>query len=93
MLPQTPEQRVERLEQRMTMLEELPARFDRLELLIGQLGEQLRAEIRAGDERLEDIMREQFEAAERHARILHEEALARIQLMEEGRSARKRKRE
>ena len=61
MPPQTLEARVERLEERVTKLEDLPARMDALSTQISQLREEmhsgfsnlreeLRTEIRAGDE-------------------------------------------
>jgi hypothetical protein len=114
MQPQTLERRVEWLEGRVTMLEELPARFDQLELLIAQLGEQLRAEIRAGDEETRRTLREEIRAGDEetrrslreeirtadeqirrvlqneiatvmsHARLLHEDLVAKLRLIREG---------
>jgi hypothetical protein len=58
MTPQPIESRVENLEDRVTRLEELPGRVDRLELHIVQLRSEMhaefsdvRAEIRAGDQK------------------------------------------
>ena len=47
MQPQPLERRVERLEQRVTVLEELPGRIDRLELQFVQLREEMRGEFSA----------------------------------------------
>ena len=69
MPPQTLEARVEGLEQRVTTFEELPARLDALSTQVSQLREEmhsgfsnlrdeLRAEIRAGDDQVMDHARE-----------------------------------
>jgi uncharacterized coiled-coil protein SlyX len=47
MQPQPLERRVERLEARVTILEELPARVDALTLQVSQLREEMRAEFSA----------------------------------------------
>jgi hypothetical protein len=67
MSPQPLATRVERLEQRMTALEELPARVEALELQIVQLrGEMhgefaaLRIDMRAGDEETRRVLREEL---------------------------------
>jgi len=45
----------------------------------------LRGEIRAGDEETRREMRELFAASERHSRVLHEDVIARIAAMSNGR--------
>jgi hypothetical protein len=67
MSPQPLATRVERLEQRMTALEELPARVEALESQIVQLrGEMhgefaaLRMDMRAGDEETRRVLREEL---------------------------------
>ena len=47
MSPQTLVRRVEKLEERVTILEELPARIDDLTLQISQLREEMRGEFSA----------------------------------------------
>jgi vacuolar-type H+-ATPase subunit H len=102
---QTIEARVEHLEERVTTFEELPARMDALSTQISQLREEmhggfsdlrdgLRAEIRAGDDRVMEHARELFaylkeqiqavdERVMSEARRLHEELKGRIQTGEE----------
>jgi len=67
MAPQTVVTRVERLEARVTILEELPARIDALTLQVSQLREEVRAEfsatrteIRAGDEETRRVLRDEM---------------------------------
>ena len=83
MLPQTLEARVERLETRVTDLEEIPARMDALSTQISQVREamhsgfsslrdELQAEIRLGDDRVME-----------HARELHRYLKAQIQAGDE----------
>jgi BMFP domain-containing protein YqiC len=78
MPPQTLEPRVESLEQRVTVLEQLPARVDHLAVQISQLRDEMRAEFSAT---AQEIMA--------HARMLHEDLLSRIALLEEGRPSRR----
>ena len=80
MQPQTLVSRVERLEHRVTTLEQLPARVEELAGQISQLRQEMHAEfsavrreIAAGDA---EIMS--------HARVLHEDIVARLTLMKEG---------
>jgi hypothetical protein len=76
MSPQSIETRLEKLEQRVTILEQLPASIDGLTLQIVQLREEmhvalsasatsleasLRKEIRAGDEKTRRVLREEFQ--------------------------------
>jgi hypothetical protein len=93
------ERRVEMLEKRVDILEQLPERVGAVELQIVQLrkdlrgefsalGAELRAEIRAGDEEtrrvLRDEMRELFADNQRQMRILHEDVIARIATIRQG---------
>jgi hypothetical protein len=71
MPPQTLERRVERLERRVTILEQLPARVDGLAVQISQLREEMRAEFSAvrneivvGDERVITTLREEIRAGD-----------------------------
>lgn len=89
------EERLSSLEARMTAVEQLPSRVDRL-------ASELRAEIRAGDEVLREDMRtghvmiltaltEQIEESRRETRVLHEDVLGRIRVVGEGLAARDEK--
>ena len=69
MARQVLETRVESLERRMTTLEQLPERLDRLESQILQFREEV------GDE---------FSAVRREMRVLHEDVLGRIAVIGEG---------
>lgn len=106
MPPQTLVRRVERLEERVTILEQLPARVDALTSQISQLREEMRAEfsavrtenqagdeetrrslreeIRAGDEETRRVLREADERILNQARVLHEDVVARLALIQEG---------
>jgi methyl-accepting chemotaxis protein len=91
---QSVENSLERLEQRVTAIEQLPARMDRLESQIVQLRAEMRDEFsairRELTERIEDARAESrslFEDARRENRVLFEEALARITNIQEGLSA------
>lgn len=95
---QSIEKRVETLEPRVTALEELPGRMDRLELQIVQLRVEMRdefsairEEIRAGDETVVSTLSVRIEDALREARVLHEDAIARIAVIGEGLAARDEK--
>ena len=94
--------RVESLESRVAVLEQLPAKFDALALQISQMREEirgefsaLRTEIRAGDEETRRVLRDEIRAGDeetrRHALVLHEDAISRIALIEEGRKTRRSK--
>ena len=98
MSPQTIESRLETLEQRVTILEQLPARIDGLTLQIVQLREEmhvefsavraeLREEIRAGDEETRRLLREEIRAGDKevmsHARVLYEDLKATLALIKE----------
>ena len=89
MQPQTIDSRVERLEQRVTVLEQLPARMDALEVQVSQLRDEMHAEFSAT--RME--MRGVDERLSTQMRVLHEEVLARLTLIgEAGPRPRKRSR-
>jgi hypothetical protein len=110
MPPQTLAARTERLEERVTALEQLPARIDALTSQVSQLREEMHAEfsalrehvrvgdedtrrslveeIRLGDEETRRMLRDEIRAGDeetrRHARVLHEEILSRLTLIQEG---------
>jgi hypothetical protein len=95
---QTLTNRVEVLERKLESLEKLPERMDLLELQCLQFREEvraefsatraeLRAEIRAGDEQTRTDLRAEIRAGDEetrtYMRLLHEEMLARIALLDE----------
>jgi vacuolar-type H+-ATPase subunit I/STV1 len=103
MQPQTIVSRVERLEERVTALEQLPARMDAFELQLLQFRDEVRAEfsatrgeMRAGDEETRRTLREEIrEGDERiltQARVLHEEVLARLEVIHEAGPRRRKRR-
>ena len=90
------EARVDRLERRIKLLEQLPERMTALEAQIVQLREEmrgefsavrteLRAEIRDVDAGLTKKMHALFSANEYHMRLLHEDLVQRIAMIREGR--------
>jgi hypothetical protein len=88
------ENRLEKLERRVTTLEELPERIDRLELQILQFRGEMRAEfsavrteIRDGDVMVVTELTEQIEEALRHTSVLFEDAVGRITVVGEGLAA------
>ena len=81
------ERKVERLEERVNAIEQLPARIDGLGLQILQLREEMRiefsavrCEMAAGDE----LVSARIEDARRETRVLHENAIGRIAVIGEG---------
>jgi hypothetical protein len=89
------EARVDRLERRMDLLEQVPRRMDALEAQIVQLREEMRSEfsairgeMSAGDEETRRVlskeMRDLFEANETHMRVLHEDLVQRIATIKGG---------
>ena len=87
MAPQAIERRVDNLEKRVTILEQLPSRVDALSVQISQLRDEMqdgfsamRARIEAVDERLSTQMR-----------VLHEDVIARLVLIQEGRPRRRKR--
>ena len=87
MEPQTLEQRVEHLERRVTLLEELPARVDALGLQISQLRDEMRAEFsatRSRDEETRRLLLKEIEETRAQMLMLHEDTLSRLALTQEG---------
>lgn len=84
MQPQTIDRRVERLEQRVTILEELPSRVDALALQVSQLREEMhaefsavRGEMNAGLADVQGSLREEIRVGDEETRrILREEIRA-----------------
>lgn len=98
MPPQTLAARVERLERRVTILEELPARVDLLASQFSQLRDEMRAdfsavrdEIRAGDEETRRVLVEEIRSGDQRimdqARVLYEDVKATLALLKEGQSS------
>ena len=95
--------RVEILEGKVALLEQLPERVDRLEVQILQLREEMRsefaavrAEMREGDRSVIQQLREEIRAGDeetrRYMRVLHENVIARIAAIGESpRAPRKRR--
>jgi predicted phage gp36 major capsid-like protein len=88
------EERVDMLERRVEILEQLPDRVAAVEQQIVQLRDEMRAEFsatraeaRAGDERVIQTLREEIRAGDeetrRFMRILHEDLVARIEILGE----------
>ena len=86
------DQRVDMLERRTEILEQLPERVTALERQIVQLRDEMRvefsatrAETRAGDERMIQTLRQEIrdgdEETRRFMRILHEEVLERMKFL------------
>jgi len=99
MSPQSFVERVLRLEEEMTTLRELPKKVDELGLQIVQLRDEMRsefsavrAEIRAGDEDVKQALRGEIEETRRQMRVLHEDIIGRLALLDEGRDSGKRRR-
>ena len=80
MPPQTLESRVEGLEERVTRLEELPGRLDDLTSQVSQL----RVEMGDGFSAVRAEMAGQMGALATQMRILHEDVVGRIGLLQEG---------
>jgi len=106
--------RVERLEQRVTILEELPGRLDAISTQISQLSDEMhrefsnvRDEIRAGDKETGRSLREEIRASNdetvrtlrgeirasseeimTRVRVLHEDMISRLALLQEGQQRR-----
>ena len=97
MPPQTIERRVEKLEEQMTTLQQLPARTDALSAQISQLREDLGAKISTMDARIsgtEKSLREEILASGdrilTRVRMLHEDVISRLAPIQEGRRERSR---
>ena len=107
MSPQTSDSRVERLEERVTALEQLPARMDAFELQLSQFRQEVRAEfsatrselreeIRAGDEETRRLLRKEIRGVDERimvqVRVLHEEVLSRLTMIQEAGPRRRQRR-
>jgi outer membrane murein-binding lipoprotein Lpp len=95
MTVQTLATRVDSLEERVTRLEELPARVDALTSQVLQLRDEVRAEfsavrseIRAGDEETRRVLGDEIRAVDtrimNQVRVLHEDVVSRLALIQEG---------
>jgi hypothetical protein len=99
MPPQTIESRVERLEQRVTALEQLPSRIDGLATQISQLRDEMHGGFSAMQTRVESgegetrrTLREEIQAVGTQMRVLHEDVISRLQLIQEGQPRRRKRR-
>ena len=78
------EKRVEILEDRVDLLEQLPARVAGLESQVVQLRDEMRAEFSAVRTELRQEIRAGDQETQRLMRVLHEEVLARIETLDRG---------
>ena len=85
------DQRVEIIEGIVEKLQKLPARMDTFELQFLQFREEVRVEFSATREQLQAEIRAGDEESRRYMRVLHEEVISRIALIQEGLPARKKK--
>lgn len=113
MPPQTIESRVEKLEQQVTNLQELPGRMDALSVQISQLRDdvggqisQLGARVGGVEARIDALgarvsemertLREEIVAGDERiltqVRVLHEDVISRLVLIQEGQPRRRRRR-
>jgi hypothetical protein len=103
MATQTLGSRVDSLEERVTRLEELPARVDALALDVSQLRDEMRMEfsavrdeIRTGDGETRRVLRDEIRAGDarvmEQARVLHEDVVGRLMLIQEGRGSKRLRR-
>ena len=83
-MPQDLEKRVEILEDRVDLLEQLPARVAGLESQVVQLRDEMRAEFSAVRTELRQEIRTGDQETQRLMRVLHEEVLARIKTLGRG---------
>lgn len=88
MQPQTIDSRVERLETRVTALEQLPARMDAFELRLSQFQDEVRVEFSATRSGLRQEIRE----LSAQMRMLHEDVLSRLALIQESLPRRRKQR-
>jgi len=88
MPPQTIESRVEKLEEHVTSLQQLPARMDALSLQISQLREDMGARFSATEKAL--IASDERILAQ--VRMLHEDVVSRLALIQEGQPRPRRRR-
>ena len=89
MPPQTIERRVERLEEQVTNLQQLPARMDALSVQISQLREDLGERISATEKSLLAKIVASEDRILGQVRMLHEDVIARLTLIQEGRRKRR----
>jgi hypothetical protein len=92
MPPQTLESRLERLEKRVTRLEQLPGRLDDLTSQVSQLRTEMRAEFSAVRHEFTATMAEQVGGLATQMRVLHEDVIGRIALLQEGLSGASKRR-
>jgi F0F1-type ATP synthase membrane subunit b/b' len=92
MTPETLETRMDRLEHRVTLLEQLPARLDALGVQISQLREEMREEFSALRKELREEIRKGDQDILTQARIMREDVIARLALIQEGRPPRRKRR-
>jgi len=85
MSPESLRLRVERLERRVEILEQLPERVSALESQIVLLRDEMRSEFSATRGVLTERMESLFDANERHMRLLHEDLVQRIATIRESR--------
>lgn len=81
MSPESLRVRVERLEQRVEILEQLPNRVSAVESQIVQLRDEMQSEFSA----TRALIREVDEDTRRYMRVLHEDVIQRIATLAEGR--------
>src|SRR3977135_1204188 len=102
MASQTLVSRVHKLEERVTLFEQLPARADALGLQISQLRDEMRAEFsatRLRDEEtnqrigvLQEETNRRFEETNGRISVLHEDIIGRLALIQEGQPRRRKRR-
>jgi len=85
---QTLVSRVDRLERRVKSLEALPARMNRLESQFLQMRQEVRCEFSAVREGLRAEIRAGDEETRRLMRVLHEDVIARLSLIQENKANR-----
>ncbi len=87
-MPQDLEKRVQILEDKVELLEQLPARVGALESQVLQLRDEMRAEFSATRSELRHELGQEIrdgdEEIRRLMRVLHEEVLARIETLDRG---------
>jgi hypothetical protein len=79
------EARIDRLERRVELLEQLPQRITALEVQIVQLREEMRSEFSAIRVQIQGDLRAGDEETRGLMRVLHEDVIARIATLKEGR--------
>jgi hypothetical protein len=94
MTPKTVEERVLTLETEMDGLRGLPAKVDALGLELSQFRKETRVEfsaVRAEIKAVDDGLRSQIQETCRQMRVLHEDVIARLALIQEGQPKRRRR--